>query len=96
MAVHDLCIAICTISSYCCWTGLVTVLAVQATFIMLQFDWTPIPAFVLMVVGLVIGTFGSGSFYTIMLPFALDQMIASALQWYCLGFDIALILVHIL
>ena len=83
--------------------SLVTVLAVQATFIMLQFDWTPIPAFVLMVVGLVIGTFGSGSFYTIMLPFALDQMIgasaeelSAAVQWYCLGFNIALILVHIL
>ena len=37
-----------------------SILAAQATFIMLQFDWTPIPAFVLMVVGLVIGTFGFG------------------------------------
>ena len=67
---------------------------------MLQIDWTPIPAFVLIVVGLVIGTFGIGSFT---LPFALDQMIgasaeelSAAVQWYCWGFDIALLLVHIL
>ena len=43
--------------------SLATILAAQATFIMLQFDWTLIPAFVLIVVGLVIGTFGFGSFY---------------------------------
>ena len=71
----------------------VAILTVQAAFIMLQFDWTPIPAFGLVVVGLVIlGTFGIGSIYTIMLPFALDQMIgasaeelSAAVQWYCWG-----------
>ena len=53
--------------------SLATTLTLQAAFVMLQFDWTPIPAFVLIVVGLVIGTLGFGSFFTIMLPFALDQ-----------------------
>ena len=83
--------------------SLVIVLAAPVTFVMLQIDWTPIPAFVLIVVGLVIGTFGIGSFYTITLPFALDQMIgasaeelSAAVQWFCWGFDIALLLVHIL
>ena len=83
--------------------SMATILAAQATFIMLQFDWTPIPAFVLIVMGLVIGTFGFGSFYTIMLPFALDQMIgasaeelSAAVQWYCWGLNIAVLLVHIL
>ena len=83
--------------------SLITILTLQAAFVMLQFDWTPIPAFVLIVVGLVIGTFGIGSFYTIMLPFALDQMIGASaeelsatVQWYCWGFDIGPLLVHIL
>ena len=70
----------------------------------LQFDWTPIPiVFVLLILGLLIGAFGIGSFYTITLPFALDQMIGASaeqlsatVQWYCWGFDIALLLVHIL
>ena len=73
----------------------VTILTLQAAFVMLQFDWTPIPVFVVIVVGLVIGTLGIGSFYTIMLPFALDQMIgasaeelSAAVQWYCWGITI--------
>ena len=81
--------------------SLITILTLQAAFVMLQFDCTPIPAFVLIVVGLVIGTFGFGSFYTIMLPFALDEMIgasaevlSAAVQWYCWGFDIGPLLVH--
>ena len=72
--------------------SLVTILTLQAAFVMLQFDWTPIPAFVLTVVCLVIGTLGIGSFYTIMLPFALDQMIGASaeelsatVQWYLWG-----------
>ena len=83
--------------------SLVTILTLQAAFVMLQFDWTPIPAFVLTVVGLVFGTFGIGSFYTIMLPFALDQMIgasaeelSAAVQWYCWGFDVGPLLKDIL
>ena len=83
--------------------SLVTILTLQAAFVMLQFDWTPIPAFVLTVVGLVFGAFGIGSFYTIMLPFALDQMIgasaeelSAAVQWYCWGFDVGPLLKDIL
>ena len=66
---------------------------------MLQFDWTPIPAFVVIVVGLARGTFGFGSFYSIMLPFALDQMIGASaeeisatVQWYLWGLYIGLLL----
>ena len=83
--------------------SLATTLTLQAAFVMLQFDRTVIPAFGLVVVGLVIGTLGIGNFYTITLPFALDQMIGASaeelsatVQWYCWGFDIALLLVHIL
>ena len=70
----------------------VTILTVQVAFVMLLFDTTLIPAFVLIVVGLVMGTLGFGSFYSIMLPYALDQMIgasaeeiSAAVQWYCWG-----------
>ena len=70
----------------------VILLTLQAAFVMLQFDWTPIPAFVFIVVGLLISTLGSGSVYTIMLPFALDQMIGASaeelsavVQWYLWG-----------
>ena len=83
--------------------SLVTILILQAAFVMLQFDWTPIPALVLIVVGLSIGTIGVGSFYTIMLPFALDQMIgasaeelSAAVQWYCWGFNTAVLLQEVL
>ena len=81
----------------------VTILTVQVAFVMLQFDTTLIPAFVLIVVGLVMGTLGFGSFYSIMLPYALDQMIgasaeeiSAAVQWYCWGFDIGPLLIYIL
>ena len=58
----------------------ITSLTLQTVFVMLQFDWTPIPARTLGVVRLIIGTFGFGSFYTIMLPFALDKMIGASAQ----------------
>ena len=81
----------------------VTILTVQVAFVMLQFDTTLIPAFVLIVVGLVMGTLGFGSFYSIMLPYALDQMIGASaeeisatVQWYCWGFDIGPLLIYIL
>ena len=70
---------------------------------MLQFDWTPIPALVLIILGLLISVFGIGSFYTITLPFALDQMIgasaellSAAVQWYCWVFFLGLLIKHIL
>ena len=83
--------------------SLVTVLTAQAGFVMLQFEWTPIPAFTLLVIGLLLGTFSIGSFYTIMLPFALDQMIGASaeqlsavVQWYCLGVGVGDLLDKIL
>ena len=67
----------------------VTVLLAQLAFIMLSFDWTPIPAFILLIIASINGVFGFGSMYTIMLPFTLDQMIgasaeelSAAVQWY--------------
>ena len=82
---------------------LVTILTAQVAFVMLQFDWTPIPALILAVVSLMIGTFGFGNFYTNMLPFALDQMIgasaeqlSAAVQWYCWGFTTVVLLVDVL
>ena len=81
----------------------VTVLILQTAFVMLKFDWTPIPVFVLIVVGLSIGTIGIGSFYSIMLPFTLDQMVgesaeelSAAVQWYCWGYNTATLLQEVL
>ena len=81
----------------------VTILTLQVAFLMLQFDWTPIPIFVLLVVGLLIGTLGIGIFYTITLPFTLDQMIgasaeeiSAAVQWYCWGYYIGLLMKDVL
>ena len=83
--------------------SLVTILILQAAFVLLQFDWTPIPAVALTILGLLISIFGIGSFYTIMLPFALDQMIgasaeqlSAAVQWYCWVFYLGLLIKHIL
>ena len=83
--------------------SLVTILTLQAVFVMLHFDWTPIPALVLIILGFLISTFGIGSFYTITLPFALDQMIgasaeqlSAAVQWYCWVFFLGLLIKHIL
>ena len=67
----------------------VTILTTQIAFVMLQFDWTPIPVFALIAVGMIVSTLGIGS---IMLPFALDQMIGAsaeqlgaAVHWYSWG-----------
>ena len=66
----------------------ITVILALLAFIMLTFNWT-LPAFVLMIIALFNGIIGFGSFYTIMLPFTLDQMIgasaeelSAAAQWY--------------
>ena len=75
----------------------VTVLVVQVGFLCLQANCTTVPVYMLTIVGLVIGTLGFGSLYTIMLPFSLDQMIGAsadelsvAVQWYYWGFNVAL------
>ena len=53
--------------------------------------------------GLLIGTPGIGILYTIVLPFALDQMIgasaeelSAAVQWYCWGYYIGLLMKDVL
>ena len=83
--------------------SLVTIPILQAAFVMLQFDWKTIPALVLIDLGLLISIFGIGSFYTITLPFSLDQMIgasaeqlSAAVQWYCWVFFLGLLIKHIL
>ena len=57
--------------------SLIIILTLQAAFVMLQFDWY-LYCICTDVVGLLIGTFGMGSFYTIMLPFALDPLIGAS------------------
>ena len=78
----------------------VTILTTQVTFVMLQFEFTPIPVLVLImqIVFLSSGTIGFGNFYTIMLPFALDQMIgpsaeqlSAVVQWFCWGYNTAVL-----
>ena len=66
----------------------ITVILGQLAFVML-INWTPIPAFILMLIALINGVFGFGCFYTILLPFTLDQMVgasaeelSAAAQWY--------------
>ena len=85
--------------------SLVTILTTQIAFVMLQFNCTPIPIIVipLLSTGLLIGTFGIGSFYTNMLPFALDQMIGASaeqlsavVQWYSWGVGVGDLLQEIL
>ena len=70
----------------------VSVLMVQVAFVMSLFDWTPVPSFALDLLHLAFGSFGLGSLYTSILPFALDQMIGASaedlsaiVQWYCWG-----------
>ena len=79
------------------------ILTSHVAFVLLQFQWTPVPAFVLVVVGISTGTIGVGSFYTIMLPFALDQMIGASaeqlsavVQWYCWVYNTGLLLEDLL
>ena len=55
----------------------VAALFFQVVFVLLQHDWTSVPALVLSVVGSVIGVLDVGSLYTNMLPFTLDQMIGA-------------------
>ena len=75
----------------------ITLLLFQVTFVMLNLDWTPIPAFVLAIGSLAFGICGIGGFYTNMLPFAFDQMIgapaedlSAAVQWYLWGFFVGM------
>ena len=64
----------------------VTVIVALFAFIMLSYGWTPVPAIFLLSITIFVSFSG---FYTIMLPFTLDQMIgasaeelSAAVQWY--------------
>ena len=81
------------------------VLFSHTSFLVLQSQWllSPIIAFALAVIALLVGTLGIGTTYTIMLPFTLDQMIgasaeelSAAVQWYYWEFNIALMIQHVL
>ena len=57
--------------------------------VMLQFNWTPIPAIALLCIYIIVITCSIGSLYTNMLPFIIDQMIGASaddisaiVQWY--------------
>ena len=70
--------------------SMVTIPLLQVSFVLLQFNMTPIPAFVLAAIAMVLYGISSGSVYTNMLPFTLDQMIGASadqlsavVQWYC-------------
>ena len=52
----------------------VGLLLLTIVFVLLNIDMDQIPAFVLAIRSLVFGTCGIGGFYTIMLPFTLDQI----------------------
>ena len=78
--------------------SLITVLASQTSFIMLQINWTPIPAFVLLCITMLLASVSFGTFYTSLLPFTLDQMIGASAEelsavvhWYCWGFFVGLL-----
>ena len=56
---------------------------------MMQFDWTPIPAVIMLCVSLLMSTIGAGNLQINILPFIIDQMIgasaddiSAAVQWY--------------
>ena len=68
----------------------VTVIVTLFAFIMLTFGWTPVPVIYLLCLAIIVSF---GGFYTIMLPFTLDQMIgasaeelSAAVHWYYWSF----------
>ena len=65
-------------------------------FVMLQFNWTPIPALVVLCTAMPVSTIGTGSIMITTLPFTIDQMIgasseaiSAAIQWILWGYSIA-------
>ena len=64
-------------------------------FIMMQFDWTSIPAVIMLCVSQLISYTGTVNLQINMLPFIIDQMIgtsaddiSAAVQWYCWTFSV--------
>ena len=67
----------------------VALVSFGGAIIMMQFDWTPIPAVIMLCVPLLTSTVGAGNLQINILPFIIDQMIgasaediSAAVQWY--------------
>ena len=77
------------LSTVALWTILIA-------FIVLQFNWTPIPALVVLCIAMPVCIVGTGSIMISVLPFTIDQMIgasseaiSAAVQWGWWGFSVA-------
>ena len=65
-------------------------------FIVLQFNWTPIPALAVLCIAMPVSIIGTGSIMVTVLPFTIDQMIgasdvaiSAAVQWIWWGLSVA-------
>ena len=65
-------------------------------FVVLQFNWTPIPALVMLCIAMPVSIIGTASIMITMLPFKIDQMIgasdeaiSAAVQWIWWGWSVA-------
>ena len=54
------------------------ILLSATVMLQLQFNWTPIPAFVMLILNMLVTTFSIGIFAISMLPFIIDQMIGAS------------------
>ena len=68
----------------------VALVSFGGAIIMMQFDWTPIPAVIMLCVSQLISVIGTGNLQINILPFIIDQMIgasaddiSAAVQWNC-------------
>ena len=76
--------------------SIVALWIVLIAFIVLQFNWTPIPALVVLCIAMPVSIIGTGSIMITMLPFTIDQMIGAsgdnigaAVQWVWWGWSVA-------
>ena len=77
----------------------VALIIIGGAFVMLNFNWTPIPAVIILCVSLLMKTIGAGNIFTNTLPFMIDQMIgasadhiSAAVQWYYWTLSLGLVL----
>ena len=75
--------------------SIVALWIVLIAFVVLQFNWTPIPALVVLCIAMPVSIIGIGSIMNTMAPFTIDQMIgasgediSAAVQWIWWGFSI--------
>ena len=76
--------------------SIVALWIVLIAFVVLQFNWTPIPALVVLCIAMPVSIIGTASIMITMLPFIIDQMIGSsdvaicaAVQWIWWGWSVA-------